>query len=177
MNAHRRLFRDRRDRRDRRGYVMLVALVLLALLAVLGSTTLNIAGVDQRIAIQNRKHMQVVNTAMAGADHARDQLRWELPAISEMDEFIPVTDAEVFLQGLNYAQNQGVYEVDAEYLRCGSPPPGYSAEVSARAFRSDYWQMTSTARMQDAAFNNMNASQARSAVIIRKVMQGSCSTF
>lgn len=167
----------RRRTNDRRGYVMLVALVLLALLAVLGSTTLNIAGVDQRIAIQNRKHMLVVNTAVAGTEHARDVLRWSSPTVSMASGFISNVDGEAMFGGLNYAQKQGAYSVDATFLRCGSPPPGYSAEVGSTSFRSDYWELMSTARMLDTTYANMNESQARAAMLVRKVSRGSCASY
>ena len=45
---------------------MLVAMILLALLAVLGTSTMNIAGIDQRIAYRNRQHAVVVHTRMLG---------------------------------------------------------------------------------------------------------------
>ena len=160
---------------------MLVALVLLALLAVLGSSTLTIAGVDQRIALQNRKHMLVLNTATAGTEHARDELRWEQPVSEGIDtsdtasDYITPTEAETDFGGLAYAHNLGVYWVSATYHRCGNPPPGYSTEVGRNGFRSDYWEMESTARMQDAStYANINETQATSSAMIRKVTQGSC---
>ena len=52
-------------RSSERGYVLMVALILLAIISVIGSTTLNLAGVDRRIAIHNRLHMVVINTAQA----------------------------------------------------------------------------------------------------------------
>ena len=42
-------------RSGQRGYIMLVALIVMAILAILGVTTLRVAGIDQRVAIQNRK--------------------------------------------------------------------------------------------------------------------------
>ena len=53
-------------RLDRRGYAMLLSMLLIAILAVIGATTLSVAGVDQRIALHNRKHMMVMNTSDAG---------------------------------------------------------------------------------------------------------------
>ena len=47
--------------RTQRGYAMLLSMLLIAILAVIGATTLSIAGVDQRIALHNRKHMMVMN--------------------------------------------------------------------------------------------------------------------
>lgn len=167
-------------RRGRDGYVMLVALVLLALLAVLGSSSLTIAGVDQRIALQNRKHMMVLNTAIAGTEHARDQLRWEQPINEGLDsgdtadDYITPLDAEDDYEGLDYAHNLGVYWVSATYHRCGNPPPGYSTEIGQNGFRADYWEMLSTARMQDTSYSNINETQAVTSAMIRKVVQGSC---
>ena len=167
--------------RQRRGYVMLVAMVLLALLAVLGSSTLTIAGVDQRISLQNRKHMLVLNTSSAGNEHARDELRWTNPASEGIDtgdthdDFINATVGEASFRGLEYAHNLGVYWVSATYIRCGNPPPGYSTEVGRAGFRSDYWLMESTARMQDPNDNsNINETQAKTATVLRKVMDGTC---
>jgi hypothetical protein len=164
----------------RRGYVMLVALVLIALLAVLGATTLSIAGVDQRIALHNRKHMMVVNTAHAGNEHARWQLQHEDPLDEGLDTgdtggfFISKEEAEENFEGLNYVHNLGVYWVKATYQRCGNPPPGYSTEIGRSQFRSDYWSMKSTARMQDASFENINETQAITVILLRKVLQGTC---
>jgi hypothetical protein len=175
MRSHRLLRRGHRD-----GYVMLVALVLLALLAVLGSSSLTIAGVDQRIALQNRKHMMVLNTAIAGTEHARDEMRWVQP-VSEgidsgdtADDYITPSQAETDFEGLSYAHNLGVYWVTATYHRCGNPPPGYSTEIGQDGFRSDYWEMESTARMQDTSYANINETQATTSAMIRKVVQGSC---
>ena len=70
MNAS----RLRRLAADRRGYVMLVAMLFIAILAVVGASSLQVAGIDQRIALQNRKHMLVVNTSHAGTEHARTRV-------------------------------------------------------------------------------------------------------
>ena len=159
---------------------MLVALVLLALLAVLGSSSLTIAGVDHRIAVQNRKHMMVLNTAVAGTEHARDEMRWTQPVSEGLDsggtadDYITPSVAETDFEGLAYAHNLGVYWVTATYHRCGNPPPGYSTEVGNASFRSDYWEMESTARMQDTTYSNINETQATTSAMIRKVVQGSC---
>lgn len=159
---------------------MLVALVLLALLAVLGSSSLTIAGVDHRIAVQNRKHMMVLNTAVAGTEHARDEMRWNQPVSEGLDsgdtadDYITPSSAEGDFEGLAYAHNLGVYWVTATYHRCGNPPPGYSTEIGNSSFRSDYWEMESTARMQDTTYSNINETQATTSAMIRKVVQGSC---
>ena len=63
-------------RKGKKGYVMLVALILLALLTVLGSSTLNIAGIDQRIAYRSRQHMIVLHTSSAGTEDARSTFRY-----------------------------------------------------------------------------------------------------
>lgn len=168
-------------RGDRGGYVMLVALILMAVIAVVGATSLSVAGVDQRIAIHNRKHMMVMNTASAGNDHARWQLQHEPPANEGLDTgpdtfgpYVLATEAEASFGGLSYAHNLGVYWVEASYLRCGNPPPGYSTELGKNQFRSDYWEMVSTARMQDASYSNINETQATTAGIFRKVIRGPC---
>ena len=129
-------------RRSRHGYVMLVALLLMAILAVIGSSTLQVAGLDHRIAIQNRKHMMVVNTAHAGTEHARLELQTSDPANEGIDtgpdtwgDFINASEAEAQFAGLNYAHNLGVYWVKATYHRCGNPPPGYSTEVGTSTYR------------------------------------------
>ena len=167
--------------RAQAGYVMLIALLLMALLAVLGATTLSIAGVDHRIAVHNRKHMLVLNTADAGTEHARWQLAHENPDNEGLDtrdtgpDFIQPSEAEAEFGGLSYQHNLGVYWVQAIYQRCGYPPPGYSTEIGRSAFRSDYWMMASTARMQDVTdYSNINESQASTASIIRKVLHGTC---
>ena len=169
-------------RRDRRGYVMLVALLLMAILAVIGSSTLQIAGLDHRIAIQNRKHMMVVNTSHAGTQHARVELQTSDPANEGIDtapdtwgDFINASEAETQFTGLTYAHNLGVYWVTATYHRCGNPPPGYSTEAGISSFRADYWEMRSTARQQDAStLANINETQAVTSMLLRKVKKGTC---
>lgn len=165
----------------RGGYVMLIALLLMALLAVLGATTLSIAGTDQRIALYNRKHMLVLNTADAGTEHARWQLSYKNPPNEGLDtagdtwgDFVPSTEAEADFGGSTYMHNLGVYWVSAVYQRCGYPPPGYSTEIGRNQFRADYWSMESTARIQDTVGTNLNATQATSVSLIRKVLQGTC---
>lgn len=167
------------DRRD--GYIMLVALILLAILSVIGATSLSVAGVDQRIALHNRKHMLVVNTADAGTQHARWQLEHEDPPNEGLDtgpdtfgDFVRATEAESMYGGLAYTHNLGVYWVEATYMRCGNPPPGYSTEMGRNQFRSDYWEMSSTARMMDTSYSNINETQATTAGIYRKVILGTC---
>ena len=164
------------------GYVMIVALVLMALMAIIGSSTLQVAGIDQRIAVQNRKHMLVVNTATAGTEHARFELQSENPVDEGFDDtsgdthddFVTTQEADSDFGGTGYAHNLGVYYVTATYHRCGNPPPGYSTEIGRTGFRADYWEMESTARMTDASFSNVNETQAVSSTLVRKVIQGRC---
>ena len=175
-------------KRQQRGYIILVAMVLLALLAVLGTSTLNIAGIDQRIAYRNRQHAVVVHTSHAGTEDARDSMRDNvLPASEGFNEF-GVEDTAVFITkasaesefgGLTYhtasgVHNLGVYQVDATYHRCGNPPPGYSTELGRNGFRSDYWEMESIATMTDSSYTNTNASKATVSTMIQMVMRGGC---
>ena len=168
-------------RRSRQGYVMLVAMLLIAVLAVIGATSLSIAGVDQRIATHNRKHMMVLNTASAGNEHGRWQLQHEDPPNEGFDtgtdtwgHFVQATEADASFGGLSYAQNLGVYWVDATFQRCGNPPPGYSTEIGKTSFRSAYWMMNSTAHMQDVAYSDVNETRAETGALLRKVMRGTC---
>jgi len=165
----------------RRGYVMLVALILMAILSVVGATTLSVASTDQRIAVHNRKHMMVLNTASAGTEHARYELETTNPPNEGVDsagdtypDFVTAEDAETDFGGLAYTHNLGVYWVSAVYQRCGYPPPGYSTEIGRNQFRADYWLMESTARMQDTSYNNVNETQANASSLIRKVLRGTC---
>jgi len=161
---------------------MIVALVLMALIAVIGSSTLQVAGIDQRIAVQNRKHMLVVNTAVAGTEHARFELQTENPpdegfddtSTDTHDDFVTTAEGDNDFGGTGYAHNLGVYYVTATYHRCGNPPPGYSTEIGRSGFRADYWEMESTARMTDTTFSNVNETQAVSSTLVRKVIQGRC---
>ena len=169
------------DLRARQGYVMLIALLLLALLSVIGATSLSIAGTDQRIAVHNRKHMMVMNTAAAGTEHARYELQSANPPNEGLDtgpdtydDWVTPEEAEADFGGLSYTHNLGVYWVSAVYQRCGYPPPGYSTEIGRNQFRADYWMMDSTARMQDATYTNINETQANTASLIRKVLRGTC---
>ncbi len=167
--------------RQRRGYVMLVALVLLGLIGIIGTTSLRVAGADQRIANHNRKHMLVFNTSHAGTEHARVRLATENPYSENLEssahdsgDWVAMTAADSRFGGTSYAQNLGVYWVEAVFERCGNPPPGYSTEQGRQGFRSDYWSMSSTARMTNSSFTDVNNTQATSVSTIRKVMPGAC---
>lgn len=167
------------------GYIMLVALLLMAILAVIGASTLQVAGIDQRIAHQNRKHMMSVNTSHAGTVHARQKLMYNDPPSEGLDsgsdtfgDFVGATNAETNFAGLSYSHNLGVYWVTATFHRCGNPPPGYSTEKGTAKFRADYWEMSSTARIQSSATSAdsaaVNETQARSTSLLRKVKFGTC---
>lgn len=167
---------------DRRGYVMLIAMILIALLAIIGATTLSVAGTDQRIALTNRRHMLVMNTASAGTEHARNELSYENPPNEGLDtagdtypDFVTEDEAEEDFEGLAYTHNLGVYWVKAVYQRCGYPPPGYSTEIGRTQFRADYWSMQSEARMKDAStYDNLNETTAETVSLVRKVLLGTC---
>ena len=170
--------------RKRSGYVMMIALVLIAILAVVGATTLSLAGVDNRIAVYNRLHMVVMNAAHAGTEHARNMPESENPPNENLDsagdtwgEFVQATEAEASFEGIAFAgsaQNLGVYWVEAVYQKCSQPPPGYSTELGNQGFRSDFWNMESTARLQDSTYANVNEAQARAVATLRKVVWGAC---
>ena len=171
-------------RSAKKGYVMMLALVMIAILAVIGATTLSLAGVDNRIAVYNRLHMVVLNAAHAGTEHARNMLESENPPNENLDsagdtwvEFVQATEAEANFEGISFAstaQNLGVYWVEAVYQKCSQPPPGYSTELGNQGFRSDFWNMESTARLQDTTYANVNEAQARSIATLRKVVWGAC---
>ncbi len=171
-------------RHKKSGYVMMLALVLIAVLAVIGATTLSLAGVDNRIAVYNRLHMVVMNAAHAGTEHARNMLESENPANENLDsagdtwaEFVQATEAESSFGGIAFAssaQNLGVYWVEAVYQKCSQPPPGYSTELGNQGFRSDFWNMESTARLQNSSYANVNEAQGRAIATLRKVVWGAC---
>ena len=169
-----------RARLDRRGYAMLVALVLIALITIIGATSLSVAGVDQRVATHNRRHMMVLNTADAGTNHARYMLQTENPANEGWDTadtgnmFVPKSQAETEFDGITFPMSLGVYEVDAVYQKCSNPPPGYSTELGRVAFRSDFWDMRSRATFDDTSYNQVNPTQAVVVSTMRKVLRGSC---
>lgn len=168
----------------RNGYVMLVALILMALIGVMGATSLSVAGVDQRIAHHNRKHLVLVNTSHAGTEHGRNVLGDENPPAENLDSagdtwpaFVIATEGEDHYGGISYAsanQNLGVYTVEAIYIKCSNPPPGYSTELGRTHFRSDYWMMDAQAKMQDTSYSDITETSARSIATLRKVVQGSC---
>lgn len=159
---------------------MLVALVLIAILTIIGATSLSVAGVDQRVATHNRRHMMVLNTADAGTEHARYQLQTENPANEGWDtadtgnKFVATAEAETFFEGITFPMNQGVYEVDAVYQKCSNPPPGYSTELGRQGYRSDFWDMRSHATFQDSTYTQTNPTQAVVVATLRKVVRGSC---
>jgi len=182
-------------RRARRGYVMLVAIILMAILTVIGATSLSVAGVDQQIAYHNRKHTIMVHTAMAGTDHGRNRMEFLNPNGENLDTAIaadtsvdPGTDTESYIVtrslaeteygGISFSadssQNLGVYWVEAIFIKCGVPPPGYSTEEGSRTFRSDYWNLNSTSAMLKSDFSSQNSSEGRAVSSVRKVVKGSC---
>ncbi len=168
----------------RQGYVMLVALILMALIGVMGATSLSVAGVDQRIAHHNRKHMLLVNTSHAGTEHGRNKLEDEDPPSENIDSagdtwpsWVEATDGESLFAGIAYSsshQNLGVYTVEAIYIKCSNPPPGYSTELGRTHYRSDYWLMDATAQHQDTSYSDISETTARTVSTLRKVVQGSC---
>jgi len=182
-------------RRARRGYVMLVAIILMAILTVIGATSLSVAGVDQRIAYHNRKHTIMVHTAMAGTDHGRNRMEYINPNGENLDSasaadtssdpgadsnayIVTRTLAETNFEGIDFSvdssQNLGVYWVEAIFIKCGVPPPGYSTEEGSRTFRSDYWNLSSTSAMLKSDFSDQNSSEGRAVSSVRKVVKGSC---
>ena len=181
--------------RGQRGYIMLVALVVMAIIAAVGATSLSIAGVDQRIALHNRKYMMMMNTAFAGTDHARNRLETIHPSGENLDSgfgsdsstdgldteryFVTRTTGNDLYQGSGFgteSQNFGVYWVEAIYLKCGLPPPGYSTEAGPNGFRSDYWAMSATSRMMDVSGSDsyQNNAEGRAVSVVRNVQRGSC---
>lgn len=179
------------QRPARQGYAMLIALVLIAVLTIIGATSLSVAGVDQRIAMHNQRHMVVVNAADAGTNHARFQLEsvqplsegWDAadpPFVFSLDSGSGVDDAETYFAGTNFPMNQGTYEVSAVYAKCSGPPPGYSTEQGHQAYRSDYWDMHSRSwfRAQTGSADDgevqVNPIEATVVATVRKVVAGPC---
>jgi hypothetical protein len=166
--------------RGREGYAMLVALVLIALLTIIGATSLSVAGVDQRVATHNRRHMMVLDAADAGTEHARFLLQAENPANEGWDTadtgsmFVPKNEADASFEGISFPMSQGVYEVDAVYQKCSNPPPGYSTEAGRAAYRSDFWDMRSRATFDDSTYAQINPTQAIVVATLRKVVHGTC---
>lgn len=168
-----------RHSRRRGGYVMLIAMILMAVLAVIGATSLSIAGVDQRIAVHNMRHLTVTAAADAGTDHSRWALMWEDPANEGWDTateetFVTLEDADSMFEGIAFPVTQGNYWVDADYLKCSNPPPGYSTEQGTVAFRSDFWNMTAQAEFMDDTWTDTNPTRATVMATLRKVVPGAC---
>lgn len=168
-----------RSRRSRRGYVMLIAMILMAVLAVIGTTSLSIAGVDQRIAVHNMRHMTISDSADAGTGQSRYALMFTNPANEGWDPataqtFVTVEDAEPMFQGITFPTPLGNYWVDAVYFKCSNPPPGYSTEEDNTAFRSDFWDMTAQAEFMDATWTDNNPTRATVSATLRKVVPGGC---
>ena len=168
---------------SRRGYAMLVAVVIVAILTVAGTTTLNVAGIDQQIASRNRQHMLIFNTSDAGTIHARDKIKVTKPdnegvSVNGLEDtagyYVQQTAAETSFGGLAYTHNLGVYYVEALYQRCGNPPPRYSTEQGNNGFRADYWEMRSVGRLTDSSYTNINATEAVTSSLIRMVVRGPC---
>lgn len=171
--------RIRGRRGVRGGYVMLIAMILMAVLAVIGATSLSIAGVDQRIAVHNMRHMTITDTANAGTEHARYSLMFADPVNEGWDTataetFVTLEDADPMFEGISFPVAQGNYWVDADYLKCSNPPPGYSTEAGNTAFRSDFWNMTAQAEFMDSSWTDMNPTRATVMATLRKVVPGGC---
>jgi len=163
----------------RRGYAMLVALVLIALITIIGATSLSVAGVDQRVATHNLRHMMVMNAADAGTEHARFSLQSDNPVNEGWDTasstpFVDKPGADTMFEGISFPMTQGVYEVDAIYQKCSNPPPGYSTELGRQAYRSDFWDMHSSAVFDDPTYTEMNPTRAEVVATLRKVVHGPC---
>lgn len=159
---------------------MLVALVLIALITIIGATSLSVAGVDQRVATHNRRHLMVLNTADAGTEHARFLLQSEDPVSEGWDTadtgnmFVPKSEAETNFGGINFPMTQGVYEVDAVFQKCAPPPPGYSVDTAKVSYRSDFWDMYSRATFDDTTYAQTNPTQSTVVLTLRKVVRGTC---
>jgi hypothetical protein len=178
-------------RRSQQGYAMLIALVLIAVLTIIGATTLSVAGVDQRISMHNQRHMIIVNAADAGTQHARYQLEHQLPEdegwldSADTGGYFITPDAagdggEAMFAGTEFPMNQGVYRVEAIFVKCSGPPAGYSTEAGRQTYRSDYWEMRSKGWFRpksdadDYGENQTNPMEATVSATIRKVVQGPC---
>ena len=151
-----------------------------------GTSTLNIAEIDQRIAYRNRQHAVVVHASHAGTEHARDLMRESVLPSSEgfnqrgcrYSEVHYDAVGEVDFGGVAYhtasgVHNLGVYYVFAVYQRCGIHPRGTPLSRVEMVF-VDYWEMESVARMRDASLTETNASKATVHTMVRKVMRGGC---
>ena len=164
----------------REGYAMLIALILLAVIAIIGATSLSVAGVDERVATHNRRHMIMVNTAAAGTEHARAELMTEDPPNEGWDTadtgpaFVTAAEGEADYVGIDFPMSQGVYEVNAVFQKCANPPPGYSTEAGRTQYRSDFWDMQSVSSYVDATYVETNPTKATVVATLRKVVHGSC---
>jgi Tfp pilus assembly protein PilX len=170
-------------RPHRRGYIMAITMVMVVVLSIAGTTTLNLSGVDQRIASRNRQHMLVFNTSDAGTNHARNKLKNTQPtsegfnangAEDTSTTFVTKAAGETSYGGISYTHNLGVYYVKAVYQRCGNPPPGYSTEQGRASFRSDYWEMKSVGKLTNSSYTSLNATEAITTTLVRMVMRGNC---
>jgi hypothetical protein len=170
-------------RRYRRGYIMAITMVMVVILTIAGTTTLNLSGVDRRIASRNRQHMLVFNTSDAGTNHARDKIKNSQPTSEGFHvnggedtstTFVTKAVGESSYAGISYTHNLGVYYVKAIYQRCGNPPPGYSTEQGRASFRSDYWEMKSTGKLTNSSYTSINATEAVTTTLVRMVMRGNC---
>lgn len=165
---------------SRKGYVLLVALILMGLIGIIGASSLSLAGIDHRIAHHNQKYMMLVTTNHAGADHGRLELAEENPQGENWDSidsgnFVTMSEGDGEFGGTSFDQNMGVYWVDAVFEKCGNPPPGYSTEQGNTGFRSDYWEMWSSARQMDTTMTSeMNETITTSTQTQRKIQSGPC---
>lgn len=159
---------------------MLVALVLIAIIAIIGASSLQVAGVDQRVALHDQRHLVALNTADAGTVHARKLLEEELPANEGWDTadtgglFLTAADGDAEFEGTSFPVAQGVYEVDAVFQKCSNPPPGYSTEYNRTSFHSQFWDMRSRGTFRDTSLVENNPTRATVVATLRKVVQGDC---
>ena len=59
-------------------------------------------------------------------------------------------------------RDEGTYQVEAIYLKCAAPPPGYSAEIGRQGFRSDFWNLQSAGTDCNASLTDpVSARRAR----------------
>ena len=136
---------------------MLVAMVLLALLAVLGTSTLNIAGIDQRIAYEIVNMLllcilrtQVLKMLMTVCEtvyypHRKASMNMELKILLCSLQRHLQSEFVLTYHTASGVHNLGVYQVDEHIIDVESTP-GYSTEQGRNGFRSDYWEMNPSQR-------------------------------
>ncbi len=123
-----------------RGMVLVVVLVLLVVLSLLSITTLNVTGIEEKMAFNAQEHTSAFQAAESGIASA---LKLASALDASATESSPNTNTFTFRSGNETAVTESWYQAMGR-----EAPPGYSM---GGPFRAHFFQMKSTATTSGGA--------------------------